>query len=402
MFNCDKVAKNLPRPSPYRMKSQRLALVISEFFLRRLTPTLAPYIRGKLEYRIIDIHRPLREVRESLLDLDPTGIITEWIPRKTEDLLSLGVPTVIADCDTAFPNAVSIDVDDWAIGREAARFFLRNGYDNFAYYSIHTQYADQRRDGFGEELALASKTFAHYQETYLNNKNYLEYRIEIDDALQSWLASLPKPVAIFAAHDPLGRHICEACSRLGLRVPEDVAVVGVNNDELICSLSHPMLSSIEVPWDRIGLAVGEAIMELLTSPTVNPGPRLIAPGTVVRRQSTDLVASQDPQVRRALGFMQNRFREDVTVESMCGQLNICRRSLERRFADQLGRTPWEMLCHIRVDTAKSLLVNANHSIAQIAEMSGFSNAERFCVVFKRLTGKRPSDFRQPYLAKTHT
>ncbi len=379
------------------MKSQRLALVISEFFLRRLTPTLAPYIRGKLDYRIIDIHRPMKEVRESLKQINPTGIITEWIPRKTEELLALGVPTVIADCDSAFDNAVSIDVDDWAIGREAARFFLRNGYDNFAYYSINTQYSAQRQEGYAETLAAAGKRCYDYEETYLQNKNYLEYRIEIDAGLRNWLAELPKPIAVFAAHDPLGRHLCEACAHVGLRVPEDVAVVGVNNDELICSLSHPMLSSIEIPWDRIGLAVGEAIMELISSKDAGVGTRLIAPGTVVRRQSTDLVASQDPQVRRALGFMQNRFREDVTVESICQELNICRRSLERRFAEQLGRTPWEMLCHIRVDTAKSLLVNANHSISQIAEMSGFSNAERFCVVFKRITGKRPSDFRQPYL-----
>lgn len=380
------------------MKSQRLALVISEFFLRRLTPTLAPYIRGKLDYRIIDIHRPMKEVREGLLQIDPTGIITEWIPRKTEELLHMGVPTVIADCDTTFPNAVSIDVDDWAIGREAARFFLRNGYDHFAFYSINTQYGQQRLEGFEEALAAAGKSCSTFEETYLQNKNYLEYRIEIDRALSDWLSSLPKPVAVFAAHDPLGRHLCEACAAVGFRVPEDVAIVGVNNDELICSLSHPMLSSIEIPWDRIGLAVGESIMDLLSGKLVSPGPRLIAPGTVVRRQSTDLVASQDPQVRRALGFMQNHFREDITVESMCQDLNVCRRSLERRFAEQLGRTPWETLCHIRVDTAKSLLVNANHSISQIAEMSGFSNAERFCVVFKRLTGKRPSDFRQPYLA----
>lgn len=380
------------------MKSQRLALIISEFFLRRLTPTLAPYIRGKLDYRIIDIHRPMKEVRESLDRFKPTGIITEWIPRKTEELHSLGVPMVIADCDTAFENAVSIDVDDWAVGREAARFFLRNGYGNFAYYSINTQYAGQRRAGYKQALESAGKTFSEYEESYLQNKNYLEYWIEVEHSLKHWLTNLPKPVAIFAAHDPLGRHLCEACSHVGLRVPEDVAIVGVNNDELICSLSHPMLSSIEIPWDRLGLAVGEAILSLLVKKEPNPGPHHIAPGTVVRRQSTDLVASQDPLVRRSLGYMQNHFREDITVESVCKALNVCRRSLERKFSEQLGRTPWEMLCHIRVDTAKSLLVNNNHNITQIADMSGFSNAERFCVVFKRLTGKRPSDFRQPYLA----
>ena len=380
------------------MKSQRLALVISEFFLRRLTPTLAPYIRGKLDYRIIDIHRPLHEVRESIERANPTGIITEWIPRKTEELLQLGLPTVVADCDTPFPNAVSINVDDQAVGREAARFFLRNGYDHFAYYSINTPWAEQRRRGYIETLEQAGKSASEYEETFLQAKNYLEYWVEIDYKLKRWLISLPKPAAIFAAHDPLGRHLCEACHSVGLRVPEDVAIVGVNNDELICSLSHPMLSSIEIPWDRIGLAVGEAMLSLLVKNQGALEAQLIAPGTVVRRQSTDLVASQDPLVRRSLGYMQNHFREEITVESMCRTLNVCRRSLERKFAEQLGRTPWEMLCHIRVDTAKSLLVNANHSISQIADMSGFSNPERFCVVFKRLTGKRPSDFRNPYLA----
>lgn len=376
------------------MKTPRLALVSSEFFLTRLTPTLASYIRSKVDYRIIDVRHSIDEIKATIAAYDPAVIITEWLPHRTKQIHALGIPTVIVNCETQLEGAVSIIVDDIEVGNEAARFFLKNGYNNFAYYSDATAWARQRRIGFAQTLKAAGKTFFEFGGDIPQPPHYLEYSIEVKDPLMTWINSLPKPIAVFAAHDPLGRHVSEACQLANIRIPEDVAIVGVNNDELVCSLTHPMLSSIEIPWERLGLAVAEIAMALLFSKNVDPGPHLIGPGTVIRRQSTDLVSSQDPLIRRSLGYLQNHFSQNISIESMCSELNVNRRSLERKYTAQLGRTPWEMLCNIRVDTAKSLLNNKNHSIAQIAEMAGFSNAERFSVTFKRFTGRSPSDFRR--------
>lgn len=374
--------------------SSQVAIVMSEVFLRRLTPALAPFVRREQDYRILNIDRPHQELKRRLKALQPDGIITEWLPQKTEPLLDLGLPTVIVDTDFCYRGVVSVDVDDWAVGREAARAFQQAGLHHFACLGNGEPYSDQRLEGFrlelGKEVACSQHT-----ETGFSGAHYSESFTNPGSALRSWLKSLPKPVGIFAVHDPLGRYLCSACHQLGIRIPDEVAIIGANNDELVCGLTHPMLSSIAIPWDRIGEVAGRTLQDWLAGhPTETGVVHLVPPSGMVLRHSANHLTVDDPMLRRAMSFLSERLPSPVNISFLCRELRVSRRTLERRFREYYQCTPWEMLCLLRVNQSKRLLSETHHPISRIAELCGFNDPEQMSVVFKRLTGMPPSHYRR--------
>ncbi|MGJ8656539.1 MAG: substrate-binding domain-containing protein [Akkermansiaceae bacterium] len=366
---------------------------MTEVFLRRLTPSLIPFVRRQNDFRILSIRRPINELKSILTELNPSAIITEWLPEVTDSLLELGIPTVIAATDTHYPGVTSLDVDDWQVGAEAASAFAQAGYQNYACLGNSTPYSNQRIEGFCRELGHDIKISVH-QENSFNELRYSEDFTQPCDALHAWLKSLPKPVGIFAVHDPLGRFLCGACRDLGIRVPEEVAVIGANNDELVCGLSYPMLSSVSIPWDTIGEAVIESVRSLLANIPPPTKPILVPPSGVVLRHSANYLALEDQTLRRAMTYFSEHIQDPITIEILCNQLHIARRSLEQKFREFLHCTPWEMLCKLRVNRAKHLLTKTNHPISLISELSGFNDPERMAVVFKRIEGIPPSSFRK--------
>jgi LacI family transcriptional regulator len=364
---------------------------MTEVFLRRLTPALVPFVRRQQDFRIVSIHRPIDELLDLLQELQPDGLITEWLPEVTEAMLKLGLPTVIADTDFSYPDVVSIDVDDRAVGAAAAAAFQQAGYRSFACLGNGTPYSGQRIDGF---LQAVDSPVSVHTETVFEDARYSEHFVAPNAALRRWLESLPKPVGIFAVHDPLGRFLCSTCQQLGIAVPEQVAVIGANNDELVCGLSYPMLSSVAIPWDAIGALVGESMQDLLSQKRAPKEPVLVPPGGVVLRHSANHLAVDDPQLRRAMSYLSERMQDPISVGQMCDELRLARRSLERKFKEFYRCTPWEMLCRLRVARAKQLLAQTNHPIGRISDLCGFNDSERMAVVFKRVTGEAPSSFRK--------
>lgn len=350
-----------------------------------------PYVRAQQDFRIVDIHRPIKEIVERLKGLKPRGLITEWLPEVTECLLAPGLPTVIVDTDESIPGVVSIDVDDWAVGAAAAEALQQAGFPTLACLGNETPYSKQRIDGFLRQVGGAVPV---YTETVIKDIGYSEHFLESDALLNEWLGELPKPAGIFAVHDPLGRFLCSSCRELGLAVPEQIAVIGANNDEMVCGLSYPMLSSVAIPWDRIGSLTGEAMQGLLAGEAAPKRPILVSPGSVVLRHSANYLAVEDVQLRRAMAYLSEHLQAPISIGRMCHDLRLARRSLERKFRETYRCTPWEMLCRIRIARAKQLLQQTNHPIGRISELCGFNDAERMAVVFRRLTGDTPSKFRK--------
>ena len=377
--------------------NQQVAIVMSEVFLRRLTPALMPFVRRQQDFRIVSIHRPVDKLLELLRELEPDGLITEWLPEVTEAMLSLGLPTVIADTDFTYPGVVSIDVDDRAVGAVAAEALQRAGFRSFACLGNGTPYSGQRIDGFVQ--AVDSPVHVH-SETAFKDARYSEHFVEPSAALRRWLASLPKPLGVFAVHDPLGRFLCSTCQQMGIAVPEQVAVIGANNDELVCGLSYPMLSSVSIPWNSIGALVGESMQRLLNRGRLPAGTVLVPPGGVVMRHSANHLAVDDPQLRRAMSYLSDHLQDSINIGQMCGDLRLARRSLERKFKEFYRCTPWEMLCRLRVAQAKQLLGQTNHPVGRISELCGFNDAEQMAVVFRRVAGESPSSFRKSRQAVT--
>lgn len=374
--------------------SQLVAIVVSEVFLRRLIIPLTYQIKGNYTVRIIDIHRPIEEILLKLDEMRPVALITEWLSGFTDRLLGTGLPTVISDTDFLYPNATSIDVDDQKVGCEAAHYFLGSGYKHFACLGNQTPYSRQRMHGFEQELARHGIEARTREEIEQSNIYYMESWQQQRRDLEHWLQSLPRPTALFAVHDPLGLAVCESIQHAGLKTPEDISVLGVNDDELLCHLAHPSLSSVSIPWSRLAEEVSYALSELLATGKPRKECTLISPGAVVSRRSTDLVATQNPLLRRCLHYLRENYREPINITILCSDLRLSRRTVERCFIDKLKRSPAQMLTQIRVDAVKQMLQKSTLPIGHIAELTGFSNAERLAVTFKKSSGMRPSDFRK--------
>ena len=377
--------------------NQTIAIVMSEVFLRRLTPALSAFSGRKQDYRIFSIHRPIEEVGELLKEINPIGLISEWLPQKADDLLglTLKIPHVMVGTHNRFAGVLSVDVDDLAVGREAADALSQVGFKSLACLGNGTPYSDLRIQGFEHSVRKSDLPFFVHTESGFEEMRYSESFHDPGEKMKSWLTELPKPCGIFAVHDPLGRFLSGACSQLGIRVPDDVAIIGANNDPLVCGLTYPMLSSVSIPWDNFGQFVGSSMQRMIDGGSGwKRTLHLIQPSGVIFRHSANHLAVRDKTLRRALSFMTERIKEPITVSILCDQLRIARRSLERKFKESFNCTPWEMLCQMRVNEAKRLLMETGHPISRISELCGFNDPERMAVVFKRLTGKPPSRFRK--------
>lgn len=377
--------------------NQPIAIVMSEVFLRRLTPSLTPFARKMQDYRVLSIHRSIDELGPMLMDLQPSGLITEWLPEKTDQLLQLelNIPTIVVATDQIIPSALSADVDDWAVGREAAETFSFTGFRSLACLGNGTPYSDQRIEGFKKAFSNTELPFSVYIENGFEDTRYSESFHRPSMEMNKWLELLPKPVGIFAVHDPLGRFLCSACTQLGLEIPTDVSVIGANNDPLVCGLTYPMLSSVSIPWDTLGEQVATAMERMIAGEKLQTEePILVQPSGVILRHSANHLALEDPLLRRAMSFLNERMQAQISIGILCEELNIPRRTLERKFKEQFKCTPWEMLCQLRVKKAKQLLAETNHPISMISELAGFNDAERMAVVFKRISGNTPSYFRK--------
>ena len=377
--------------------NQTIAIVMSEVFLRRLTPALSAFSGRKQDYRILSIHRPIEEVGELLGEINPIGLISEWLPQKADDLLglTLKIPHVMVGTHNRFAGVLSVDVDDLAVGREAADALSQVGFKSLACLGNGTPYSDLRIQGFEHSVRKSDLPFFVHTESGFEEMRYSESFHDPGEKMKSWLTELPKPCGIFAVHDPLGRFLSGACSQLGIRVPDDVAIIGANNDPLVCGLTYPMLSSVSIPWDNFGQFVGSSMQRMIDGGSGwKRTLHLIQPSGVIFRHSANHLAVRDNTLRRALSFMTERIKEPITVSILCDQLRIARRSLERKFKESFNCTPWEMLCQMRVNEAKRLLMETGHPISRISELCGFNDPERMAVVFKRLTGKPPSRFRK--------
>jgi LacI family transcriptional regulator len=213
-------------------------------------------------------------------------------------------------------------------------------------------------------------------------------------ALTQWVKSLQTPVGIFACYDIRGQQVLEVCRSLGLRVPDDAAVVGVDNDPVRCGLSDPPLSSVVPDTRRVGYMAAELLDRMMRGKSIQAKGYLVPPLGVVTRRSTDALAINDPDVSAAARFIRDHACEPIGVKHVLRIVPISRRALERRFLGVLGRTPHQEILRCRLEKARHLLSTTDLPIKAIAQRIGIGNPEYLSVVFKRATGATPAAYRR--------
>jgi LacI family transcriptional regulator len=324
-----------------------------------------------------------------LLDWSGDGVICRsTTPEIAEALTRKGIPTVDLNDrfgDLGLPRIVS---DMAAIGRLAAEHLLQRGYTDIAYCGFDGEpWCDLRLAGV-QSVCLPIAIF-RTPWSGVRERAWQQER----DAIAEWVGGLPRPLGIVACNDARAHHVLEACQAIGRSVPEEIAVIGVDNSETLCDLCNPPLSSVVPNAARVGYEAADLLCRLMAGETVAATTRLIEPTGVMARQSTDSVAITDPILARANQFIRQNAHHPITVDDVVHRSGVSRSTLERKYRTHLRTTPHEEIQIARLKRVKTLLTRTGWSLNRIAEETGFDHPEYMMVQFKRLTGFTPSQWR---------
>jgi LacI family transcriptional regulator len=321
------------------------------------------------------------------------GVLTRWSsPRVVELLAEVRAPVVDLSGRRELFGPPRIHCDDRAIGRLAAEHFLQLGLRAFGFCGFSGEsWSIRRREGFTAALTRAGLRCQVYESAWHGlGGQPLE---EEQQPIESWLASLPKPVGVMASNDMRGLEILDACRSASLKVPEHVAVMGVDDDTLLCGLCDPPLSSVLPNAEQIGYEAAALLDLLMEGDRARFKERLIPPLGIATRLSTDVLAVEDTAFALALRFIHEHACHGITVEDVLQYVPLSRMSLERRFRKYLGRSPHAEIRTVQLARAKQLLTETEHPIHRIAQLVGFEHTEYFNVIFKREVGQPPGRFR---------
>ena len=287
----------------------------------------------------------------------------------------------------------TVGPDDEAIGQLAADHLAESGLRHFAYCGIRRRgpdpWSEVRFQAFRDRLRLLGHPCLRYTGKQVSARHWSRLLEE----LVQWLREAPKPLGIMACNDSRARHVLEAARQLHLRVPEDVAVLGVDDDSLTCEMADPPLSSIAPGTREIGFQAAAVLDRLMSGGGGPVEDVIVPPSRLVRRQSTDLLAIREPPVHRALLLIRELLDQCVGAGEIAERIGVSRATLDARFQRVLGRTAAEQIRATRIETARDLLISTRLPLHEVAQRTGFRSAQYLCYVFRRDTGDSPTTIR---------
>ncbi len=315
--------------------------------------------------------------------------------------VEMSIPCVdLSDDPTTFPTVPKIRPDNVAVGHTGAEHFMERGYKHFAFCGFSSEnWSLERRKGFSEALELAHHTCI-LMESFYPKAADPDWDRKEEDQIMEWLQRAPKPLAIMCCNDLRALQVINACRDLDHQVPEEVDVIGANNESIRCELSYPQLSSIPLNAEYYGKRAAELLSLMLKGQVLEEETALIEPLDVVTRRSTDVLSIEDKEVAEALHLIREKACEGVTVDDLVNHVHVSRSLLEHRFRKHLGKSPQVEIRTVQVQKIKQLLVETDYTLAHISELTGFEHPEYMSVVFKRLTQMTPRQYRKRFTVES--
>jgi len=293
-----------------------------------------------------------------------------------------------------FPIYVRLDNEQ--CGRLAARHFWDRGYRNFAYFSMgYTDWSRYRYDCFVAGLKqFDAECFLCPQARRKNSETLPTLWWQgLDDSVFAWIESLPKPVGVFCSYDNHAFYLTNLCSSLGVAVPEEVAILGVDNDESLCRTTNPPMSSIDPNAHTIGYQAASLLERMMNRETLPPLPMMVEPSSIATRQSTDNIAVNDPKLVQAMRYIRNETARNIRVNDVAREIGVSKGTLNNLFRRHLHCSPIEEILRVRMEWAKELLRDTLIPMTEIAEMIGYQTSEYFSRAFTREVGLTPKQYR---------
>jgi LacI family transcriptional regulator len=340
----------------------------------------------------------------------PRGLeesIPEWLPRWGGDgviarvqsrqvaasILSLGLPSVDVLGVLSEGDLPLVHTDDRAIARAGAEHLLDRGFRHFAFFGwVGERWSERRAAGFAERVREAGHACAAFETTHEHHhrRPWEEYA----DEVAAWVRSLPKPVGLMLCTDQCGPVVLEGCRRAAAGVPDEVAVVGVDNDEALCETSDPPLTSVWPDHFGVGYRAAELLDKLMRGKRPPAKAAMLPPRGVVTRQSSDALAIDDRDVAAAVRVVRERACGGLGVDDVAAEVGVSRSVLQRRFRAAVGHTLHDEMTRVRLARARELLAHTTLPIAAVAEKAGFRHQEYLGVVFRRAFGTTPAQYRR--------
>jgi len=302
-----------------------------------------------------------------------------------------GFPSVILPVEEKVSGHCSIVEKAHAVGRMGAEHFLDRGFARFAFCGYdHMYWSRVRQEGFVRRIRQAGYTVCLYEPPKPSARLTWE---DEQASLADWLRSLPRPIGLMVCNDDRAQQVVEANKAVNARVPDEIAILGVDDDDMICELTHPPLSSIVLNDEQVGYEAAVQLDRQMTGRKTLKKEIFLRPMYVHARQSTDVLAIEDPVVARALRFIRTHADRVLSVEDVVEASSTSRRLLERHFRDAVGASVYHEIQRSHIERACRMLVDTNWPVAQIADRCGFSSAVHFAVAFKRQMRLTPQQHR---------
>lgn len=371
-----------------------------------LIETSNSYARGVLE-GVVDYVRQHEGWSIYLPEQERGGRPPAWLSRWKGDgiiarvesdeiaraMIRTKLPVVDVSAARHLPDIPWVETDDEAIARIAAEHLMERGFRHLAFCGDPGfNWSVWRKQNF-ERIVRETGCQCYIHESIPHTDPSYSWNRE-RRGLLNWLKRLPRPVGIMACYDIKAQKLLDACRELDIAVPEEVAVVGVDNDELLCDLADPPLSSVICNTRRTGFEAASLLDRMMSGEKIGPESILVKPLGIKTRHSTDTLAIDDPDVAAAVRFIRENVWSGINVADVLRQVPVTRRMLEHRFRRILGRTPHQEITRLRIDRVKQLLIETDLPLSEIAERTGYQHDEYLSVAFRKATGIPPSRFRR--------
>lgn len=321
------------------------------------------------------------------------AIIARWDEEGTHLLTSLNIPIILQNYKSRSDYFSNLTGDYIGTGEMAAHFFIKRRYQNFAFYGNKgVIWSQERAEGFRKEIEKAGGNYYYFESENLDGEQWSSSHLQLDN----WLLSLPKPIALFACDDSFALRVSEICKINNIAIPDEIALMGVDNDELICNLSDPTISSIVLDVEKGGYEAGRLMDQLIHHQREEPFNIVIRPTRFELRKSTEKYNITNEYILQVVHYIEKNFTSEINIEELTRLVPLSRRNLEVKFKNEMGTTIYQFILNCRIDYFTHLLLTTNRPLFDLAIDAGFSDYKNISRLFKRMKGCTPLEYREKF------